>query len=94
MCFRENNNGGSKWACKSEHVKAINFFHDVNSLHTVTNIHPKISSRFTKVINVFRSENLALFTVASIHKIQKVKKNGNSETRWKLTDRQKIQDCD
>ena len=33
-----------------------------------------------KIINVFRSENLALFTVISIHCIQSSTKNKNSET--------------
>ena len=33
-----------------------------------------------KIINVFRSENLALFTVTSIHCIQSSTKNKNSET--------------
>ena len=31
-------------------------------------------------------ENLALFKVASIHRIRKSTKNRNSETRWKLTE--------
>ena len=37
-----------------------------------------------KVINVFRSENLALFTVTSSHCIRKStkKNNRNSETKW------------
>ena len=82
MYFRENNNGGSKRAYKSEHVNAINLFHDVNStLYTVTNIHSKARLGFTKVINVFRSENLALFMVASIYIIGKSTKNRKSKTR-------------
>ena len=40
ICFRENNNSGSKRTYESEHVN--NAFHDVNSiLYTATNIHPK-----------------------------------------------------
>ena len=48
MYFRENNNGGnkrsykSKQAHKSEHVKVIIVFHDVNSiLYMVNNLQPK-----------------------------------------------------
>ena len=43
-----------------------------------------------KVINIFRSEKLALFAVTSIHSIRKSRKNRNSETtwnpRWKATE--------
>ena len=36
-----------------------------------------------KVVNVFRSENLALFVATSIHSIRKsTKKKRNSQTRW------------
>ena len=95
MCFRENNNGGSKRACKSDHVNAVNIFHDVNSiLNTITNVgHPKARPGFIKAINIFRSENLALFTVASIHKSKQFK-NINSETGSKLTEnsRMRLQD--
>ena len=34
------------------------------------------------IINVFRRENLALFTVTRIHCIRKSTKNRNSETGW------------
>ena len=51
----------------SVHVNVINVFHDVNSvLHTVTSIHPKVDI-LLKVSNPFCSEELALFTVTSIH---------------------------
>ena len=33
------------------------------------------------------SENLALFTITSIHNVRKSTKHRNSETRWKVTDR-------
>ena len=39
-----------------------------------------------KVINVFGSENLALFTINSIHNIRKSTKNRNSETKWHATE--------
>ena len=52
----------------SKHVNVINVFHYVNSiLYTV----PRI---LLKVSNVFLRENLPLFTVTSIHSIQKKKK--------------------
>ena len=35
----------------------------------------------SKVINVFRSENIALFTVTSFQIIRKNRKNRNSETK-------------
>ena len=67
MCFREIDNAGSKWTYK--HVNAIINFHDANSfLHTLTNIYPK-PGILLKVITVFRSENLALYKLTSIHSI-------------------------
>ena len=52
---------------------------------------PRQGKDFTKVANVFRSENLASFTVASIHRIRKSTKNRNSETRWKVTEDSRLQ---
>ena len=76
----ENNNGGSKRANKSENVNAISVFHDVNlALYTVTKFTPRQDWDCTKVINVFLSENLILFTVASIHRIRKSTKKETSE---------------
>ena len=47
MGFRENNNGGSKRAYKSEHVYAANVFYDeISNLYTVTNIHHKTRPGF------------------------------------------------
>ena len=60
MCFRENNNGGSK--------RPYIVLHGVNSvLHTATNTYPN-AGILLKLITVFRTENLALFTVTSIHR--------------------------
>ena len=65
----------------NDHEYVINDFHDVNSnFYTVTNIYPQVEI-FLKGINVFRSENVCLFTVTSIHNIQKSTKNRNSKTR-------------
>ena len=62
-CFRENNNGGSKWT--------YHLFHVVNSvLYAVSNIYPK-TEILLKVITVFNSKNLTLFKVTSIHSIRK-----------------------
>ena len=50
------------------HTSENDVFHDVNSiLYTAYTM----AVIFLKVINVFRSENLALFTVTSIHCIRK-----------------------
>ena len=77
-CFRENNNGGSKWT--------YHLFHVVNSvLYAVSNIYPK-TEILLKVITVFNSKNLTLFKVTSIHSIRKSTKNRNSETIWKVTE--------
>ena len=66
----------------SKHVNVINVFHYVNSiLYTV----PRI---LLKVSNVFLRENLPLFTVTSIHSIQKKKK---TETPKQSGRQQKIQ---
>ena len=71
MYFRENNNSGSQ--------RAYIVFHYVNSvLYTVSNIYSEI---LLKIITIFRSENLALFTVTSIRSIRKSRKNRISETR-------------
>lgn len=62
ICLIENNNSASKWAYEWVFV-----FHYVNSvLYTVTNIHPK-ARILLKAINVFSSENFALFMVTGIH---------------------------
>ena len=62
MYFRENS-GGSK--------QAYIIFHDVNSvLYMSTNIYTKAG-----IITVFYSENLAFFTVTSIHSIRKRTEN-------------------
>ena len=60
MCFRENNNDGSKReyksksAYKSEHVNVINVCQDVNSiLYTVTNVHPKAAGILLKSLMFF-----------------------------------------
>ena len=56
-------------------------------LYTVTNIHTK-AGILLKVFNVFRCENLALFTVTSIHSVRKSTKNPkNTEARRKATAR-------
>ena len=71
----------------SEHVNVINVIYDVNSIsYTATNIHPKagILGMLLKVINVFRSENLALFIVSSINSTRKNTENRSFETRWKV----------
>ena len=60
----------------SEPVNAINIFHNVNSI--LYTAHPMMAKILLKVINVFRGECLALFTVTSIRKSTK---NRNSETR-------------
>ena len=68
----------------SKHVNVINVFHYVNSiLYTV----PRI---LLKVSNVFLRENLPLFTVTSIHRIQKKKKNRNPETKRKATENSRL----
>ena len=75
---------------KSEHVNAINVFHDVNStLYTVTNIHPNHNHDLN--YNVFPSENVALFTVASIPRIQKNTKNRNYGNRLTEDSRSQLQ---
>ena len=66
MCFRGNTNGGSRQDT-SEH----DVFHDVNSILYTGYPMARI---LLNVINVFCSENLALFTITSIHCIQKSKK--------------------
>ena len=58
----------------SELVSFVNIFLDVTSY--------SMAGILLKVINVFRGEELALFTVTSIHSIRKSTKNRNSETRW------------
>ena len=53
----------------SEHIDTFNFFHDVNSvLYTATNIDFK-SGILLNAVDIFRSENLALPTLTSIHSI-------------------------
>ena len=72
MSFRENNNDGSKRAFKSEHVNNIDAFHNVNPiLYTVTEARPRQGQDFTKAINIFCNENLALFVVVRINRIRK-----------------------
>ena len=73
------------------HVNFINVFHDVSSvLYTETKFTK--AGILIKVINVFCSENVNLFTVTSVHGIRKSqKKPRNSETIWKVT--QNIQGC-
>ena len=61
----------------NEHVNVLNVFYDLKSYTRRTP-----SREFTKLINVFRGENLTLFTVTSIRNIRKGAKNRNSETRW------------
>ena len=69
MCFRENNNGGSKrankWACE-----CYQYF--------------SWCWQLLKVSNVFHSKNLALFMVASIHSIWKITKFRNWKLRNKM----------
>ena len=91
MWFRQNNNGGSKRACKWA-CKCYQYFSwfktgilGIHVLYTVTNTHSN-AGILLKVSNVFRSEILALFTVTSIHRIQKRTKNRNPKTRWKLAE--------
>ena len=73
MCFRENNNGGSKLVPKQA-CECKNVSHNVNSvlcpLHLLVGDSPK-------VINVFGSEHLALFIVTSI---QNTRKSTKTET--------------
>ena len=52
---------------------------------------PRQGRNFTKTINVFRSENLALFTVARIYRIRNSKISRNFETRWKVTEDSRLQ---
>ena len=68
-------------------VNVIIVFHDVRSVfYTVTIIQPK-AGMLRKVITVFQRENLALFTVTSIHSIRKSKKHRSSnKTRWKVAE--------
>ena len=83
MCIRENNNVGSKqaykWACQCYCFSwcKLSLIHGKEHL-------PK-AGMLQKVITVFHRENLVLFTVNSIHSIQKYTKHINSETRWKVT---------
>ena len=58
----------------SEHVNLVNIFLDVTSY--------SMAGILLKVINVFRGEDSALFTVTRIRSILKSTKNRNSETRW------------
>ena len=59
----------------SEHVNVINVFHDINST-SMKNGNQNLlwGNILLKVINVFRGENLTLFTVTTIHSIQKLQK--------------------
>ena len=71
--FREKSNSGSK--------RAYIVFHYVNSvLYMVTNIYSK-AAILLKLITIFGSENLALFTVTTILSTRKSRKKRNSETR-------------
>ena len=61
-------------------------FHDLNLLlYTVSNIQSK-AGVLLKVSNVFRCENLALFTVTSIHSIRKSAQNRSSNKKKKVTE--------
>ena len=61
-------------------------FHDLNLLlYTVSNIQSK-AGVLLKVGNVFRCENLALFTVTSIHSIRKSAQNRSSNKKKKVTE--------
>ena len=85
MCFREKNNGGSNWAYKSEYVNTINVFIIETKPYTPQPTNPPRQGRnFTKVINVFCSEDLPLFVITCTHIIQKSTENRNSERRWKV----------
>ena len=68
MCFRENDDGGSKREYKGACECSI--------LYTA---HPMIGISL-KVINVLLSKNLALLTINSIQNILKNIKNRNSDT--------------
>ena len=71
LCFRENNNDGSKWACKCYQ----SFSWCKLNLMRGKQIHPKAG--------IFRSKNLVLSTVTSIHNIRKSTKYRNSEKKMK-----------
>ena len=62
----------------SEYVNVTNVFHGVNSFFYT--VHP-MARILLEVVNVFRSENLPLFTLTSIQSIRKSTKNKNYETR-------------
>ena len=71
--------GAEKWTCKR-----YQYFHDGNSaVYTVNNIHSKARI----LLNVFRSEHFALFTVASQHS-RRYTMTGDSRLRLKDSNRE------
>ena len=83
-------------ACASEeiiiaevggHTSEHDAFHDVNSI--LYTAYP-LAGILLKVIKVFCSENLAVFTVISIHCIRKSTKNRNSDPKWKATENSRL----
>ena len=80
MCFRENNNGWSKraykWAC--EPYQCFSWCRLIYG-----DQHSPQGWDLVNVINVFRSEKIALFMVSNSNSTRKRTKNSNSETRWK-----------
>ena len=64
-------------------VNVIIVFHDVRSVfYTVTIIQPK-AGMLRKVVTVSQRENLALFTVTSIHSTRKSKKQKLKQNKMK-----------
>ena len=83
--FRESNNDRSKRGYKTEHMNAIDDFYDVNStLNTVTNIYHMVELGFYWSYQCFCGENLALFMIASIHRIYKRYKNRKLGNKTKV----------
>ena len=67
----------------SEHLHFIRFFHDVDSiLYMLTDIHTK-ARILLKDFNVFRSENLALYTVTAFIASEKVQKTETEKQKEK-----------
>ena len=81
ICFRGSNNDGSRWTNKLEWCFS---WCKLNIIHGVPQ-----GWDLLIVINIFRSKNVVLFAVITIHCIRKSTKNRNSETGLK---QHKIQD--
>ena len=73
------------------HTSEHDFFQDLNSILYTANL---MNGTLLKVIDVFCNENLALFTVTSIHGIQKSTKNRNTKIgwnpKWKATENSRL----